>query len=208
MLPARHPRRAQGHAGQLGDRITTYARLVVNANNDWEAQTYPGYGSEVYVDVSCVLNTTNRWFLSKTHGGAGNDAPVTSRRRCFLTGITAFGGAMSGRLWNNDLPGARVWTYGGSWRVSTWFNDQGEAIPGSASAVCIDFSGLGETGDHYYENGTTQIFDGAATDWACGAMGYFGVMTSSTAGGRSYKQDNRWWVSASANRGVLTRCHY
>jgi hypothetical protein len=200
----------KGTEDSWGDRITAYAKLEINSTTgDWEAKTYPGYGLEVYVDVSCVRSTYNRKFLHNVAPNNVNSLPITTHRRCFLTGIEARGQAMHWRDWDNSLPGAKVSTDLGVWAVSTFFHDNtDEFIDGRAYAVCFDDAG-GQTGLHYIENGSDEIFDGASTDWACGAHGIFGIMKSgdSTTGARSYKQNNRWWASGTANRGVLTKCY-
>jgi hypothetical protein len=200
----------KGTEDSWGDRITAYAKLEINpSTGDWEAKTYPGYGLEVFVDVSCVRSTYNRKFLYRVASNNANSAEVTSMRRCFLTGIEARGQAMHWRDWDNSLPGAKVSTDRGVWAVDTFFHDNtDDYVDGSAYAVCFDDAG-GQTGLHYIENGSDEIFDGASTDWACGAQGIFGIMKSGdrTAGARSYKQNNRWWASGTTNRGVLTKCY-
>ncbi|MEJ7600322.1 MAG: hypothetical protein WKG01_20600 [Kofleriaceae bacterium] len=184
---------------------------VDSATNKWKVRTKAGYGPGVWAYISCVMNTTNRRFLAKTAGGAGNDEPITDRRRCFLTGITAHGSAMTGPRPNDAMPGVRVWTYGGTWRINTWFSDNTDgSIDGHASAVCIDISGIGETGQHGVENGDLVIFDwGNYNDWYCGAEGIFGWFTGGQdSGAWSYKQNPRWRAKATSGKALTSRCYY
>lgn len=197
------------------DRINTWVKLEIDAAGWWVAKTNPGYGAEVYADISCVRATYKRKFLFR-HGSnlstSANYLPnedATSMTRCFLTGIEARGSAMHFRLWDEHLPGVKVSTDTGQWAVGTWFADNGdENRNGSAYAVCFEdsgtFSGLG-----YIENGSAKIHDGSTADWACGATGIFGIMKTGgeDAGARVHKVNDRWWATATANRGLLMRCY-
>jgi hypothetical protein len=202
-----------GTQGNWGDRITAYAKVKLNSATDrWEVHTKSGYGGPVYAHHTCVATTAGRTFLWAVQGGNYHPptASITTNRRCFLTGISAYGVGMKYVDWDGSLPGAKVWKYGGSWRVSTWFADNSDGhIDGSADAVCINISGYGELGDHYIGNADVEIYNGDAAPWSCGAMGVFGVFTGSTdIGAYSYKSNNRWRAKAPANKGVLTKCFY
>lgn len=203
-----------GTQGNWGDRITAYAKVKLNAATDrWEVHTKSGYGGPVYAHHTCVATTAPRTFLWAVQGGNyyPPTATVTTNRRCFLTGISAYGVAMKHIAWDGSLPGAKVsWENGGSWRVSTWFaRNYDEHVDGEATAVCFDISGYGELGDHYISNADGEIYNGDATPWSCGATGLFGVFTGSTdTGAYSYKSNNRWRAKAPANKGVLTKCFY
>ena len=179
------------------------------ATDHWVVRTRVGKGPGVWAHVSCTMHRVNRVFLSRTHQGAGNEAEIKIRRRCYLTGIRAHGTAMMYRQNNGDLPGARVWTYGGSWRVDTSFIDNADfSIDGGASAVCFDVPAAVDSGEHYAENGDGKILDNPPPDdWACGAIGLWGVFTGSSAtGAYSYKSNNTWRGKGTANIGVLSKC--
>jgi hypothetical protein len=185
---------------------------VDSATNNWKVVTKAGYGNGVWAYVSCVRNTTNVKFLYKTAGGAGNDYPMTDKRRCFLTGIKAYGSAMTGPRPNDEMPAVKVWPYGGTWRINTWFSQNTNlgAIDGHASAVCFDISGLGATGAHGVVNGDLPVFERSDyNDWYCGAEAIHGWFTGGqSTGAWSYKTNGSWRAKATSGHGLQTTCYY
>ncbi|OJY27659.1 MAG: hypothetical protein BGO98_41075 [Myxococcales bacterium 68-20] len=194
---------AQQGSGQL---LTTSNVDVYRASGHWWLRVVPGMSGgyqKLHGRAMCVNSVAGR--LAEVGWGGGDRkpiAPVTDKRRCFLTGV----GNSDWHYDNNDFDSSddqvSVYPQGGTW----WIGGSGNA---QGTAVCIDVNGSYNEGTI---NGSQMLIGYNPNGVQCALTGVRGRFRTNDYGSGAFIRYEaglgEWWMNSTSGKGASGQCFW